>query len=146
MSVVYLSASPEETAALGRRLAPHLPPGPTLLTGELGAGKTTFVKGVAEGLGAAPQDEVTSPTFALVHEYGSPVRLYHLDLYRLENVAETFSLGIEELIDARVPVLIEWGERFVELWPPGTPRIRISDEGSSERRIVVEELSPLVSL
>jgi energy-coupling factor transporter ATP-binding protein EcfA2 len=85
---VFRTASEEETIALGERLAHTLPPGATvLLIGNLGAGKTTLTKGIVQGLGAAPADEVSSPTFTLIHEYGAPPAVYHVDLYRLESAA-----------------------------------------------------------
>lgn len=135
-----VSESAEETIELGRRVGALLPNGPTLLIGNLGAGKTTFVKGAAEALGAAGADEVSSPTFPLIHEYGEPVRLFHIDLYRLESVTEVLGIGIEEILDRPAPALIEWGERFPELWPPGTPRIEIVHDGESRRRILIEGL------
>jgi tRNA threonylcarbamoyladenosine biosynthesis protein TsaE len=136
--VVEETASAEETVALAKRWARKLPAGPVLLTGNLGAGKTTFVKGVVAALGAGEEDEVTSPTFSLIHEYGDPVQLYHLDLYRLDSLAEVYGLGIEDLLDARVPVLVEWGERFPTVWPEGTPVIRFSEQNSGSRRIEFE--------
>ncbi len=78
-----------------------------LLIGNLGAGKTTLVKGIAEGLGAAAADDVTSPTFTLIHEYGDPARLYHIDLYRLEKARQVAAQGIEELFDSDAQVVIE---------------------------------------
>jgi tRNA threonylcarbamoyladenosine biosynthesis protein TsaE len=139
-SAEFLTATPEETIALARRIAPRLPAGPTMLIGDLGAGKTTFVKGVASALDAAPEDDVTSPTFSLIHEYGDPTRLFHMDLYRLESLTEVLALGIEEILDRQVPVLIEWGERFPGLWPPESPAIRFFELPTGQRRIVVEGL------
>jgi tRNA threonylcarbamoyladenosine biosynthesis protein TsaE len=107
----------------------------------LGAGKTTFVKGVAAELLGLPEEDVSSPTFALIHEYGEPVRLYHLDLYRLESAEEVLGIGIEEMIDRPWPMLVEWGERFPELWPRETPAIRIERIGEEQRRILVEGVS-----
>jgi len=133
-----VTSSPEETIALAKRIAGRLPAGPTLLIGNLGAGKTTFVKGVAAELLGLPEDEVSSPTFALIHEYGEPVRLYHLDLYRLETAEEVLGIGIEELMDRAWPMLVEWGERFPGLWPKGTPRISIERMGEEQRLIRVE--------
>ncbi len=133
----FHTASPEETIALARRLAPGLPHGPVLLIGQLGAGKTTFVKGVASALAKITEDEVTSPTFSLIHEYGDPTRLYHLDLYRLESSREVLAIGIEEILDRPVPTLIEWGERFPSLWPSATPTIQISELPNGQRRILV---------
>ncbi len=138
----YATSSAEETVELGRHLGRKLPSGAILLIGDLGAGKTTFVKGVAEALGAASAEEVSSPTFPLIHEYGDPVRLFHIDLYRLESEAEVWAIGIEEIIDRPLPVLIEWGERFPQLWPRETPRIEILHNGESQRRIRTEGILP----
>ena len=114
----YTTNSAEETIELGRRLALELrPPKLVLLRGDLGAGKTTMVKGIAEAFEAASQDDVTSPTFTLIHEYRGPeVSVYHIDLYRLETPRELETLGLDELIaDERNVVLIEWGEKFPKL-------------------------------
>lgn len=129
--------SDEETIALGRELARTvLPPaGLVLLIGNLGAGKTTLAKGIAEGRGAAPADEVSSPTFTLIHEYGDPTRVIHIDLYRLDEARQAAALGIDEMIDdGRALVLVEWGERFPALWPGARTEIRIERaEGASQR-------------
>jgi tRNA threonylcarbamoyladenosine biosynthesis protein TsaE len=123
---VIRTGSEEETITagveLGRRLRPRTL---VLLIGELGAGKTTLAKGIVKGLGAAEPEEVSSPTFTLIHEYGEPVRVYHVDLYRLESAAEAFALGLEELLDEEAVVLVEWGEKFPELWPPERLEVRL---------------------
>src|ERR1051325_6602372 len=112
----YTTSSEGETIALGVQIAHELPRrAVVLLIGNLGAGKTTLAKGIVEGLGAASPDEVSSPTFTLVHEYGD--RVYHVDLYRLDDRAAVGTLGLDELFDREVVVLIEWGERFPELLP-----------------------------
>lgn len=136
MSVhVYRTNSEEETIELGRTLARELPrPAVVLLTGDLGAGKTTITKGIAEGLGAAAAEDVSSPTFTLIHEYGAG--LYHIDLYRLDTDREVASLGLDELFDRDAIVLIEWGERFRALLPPDPIEIRIESDGDS-RNITV---------
>ncbi|MEO8098004.1 MAG: tRNA (adenosine(37)-N6)-threonylcarbamoyltransferase complex ATPase subunit type 1 TsaE [Acidobacteriota bacterium] len=109
--------SEEETIALGRVIARELPPrAVVLLVGNLGAGKTTLAKGILSGLGLAVPDEVTSPTFTLIHEYGNG-RAYHIDLYRLDTAAQVATLGLEEILDRDAVVLIEWGERFPEIMP-----------------------------
>ena len=131
--------SAEETIALGRRLALELPShGLVLLIGNLGAGKTTLVKGIAEGLHAAPADDVTSPTFTLIHEYGDPPRLHHIDLYRLEEARQVAALGIDELLDGESLVVIEWGERFPHLWPAHT-QITLERTSDSARRITIQK-------
>ena len=111
----FRTRSVEGTLELGERIAEMLqPPMVVILRGEVGAGKTTLVKGIAAALGAAAEDEVTSPTFTIVHEYvGTSVRLFHLDLYRLETEEQVAVLGLDEM--AGYPdslVLVEWGERF----------------------------------
>ncbi len=109
-----LTHSEEETIALGRSLRPLLtPPKLVVLTGDLGAGKTTLVKGIAEAFEAASQDDVTSPTFTLIHEYHGPVaNLYHIDLYRVDTPRQLETLGLEDLIAENSVLLIEWGEKF----------------------------------
>jgi tRNA threonylcarbamoyladenosine biosynthesis protein TsaE len=122
---------------LGRRLAGELPPGGVvLLIGNLGAGKTTLAKGIVSGLGAAGPDDVSSPTFTLIHEYGEG-RAYHIDLYRLEEARELESLGLEELFDRGAMVLIEWGERFPRQMPARRTEIRMHAIGDDEREIEV---------
>ena len=135
----YRTASEEDTIALGERLARVLPPrGVVLLTGNLGAGKTTLAKGIVSGLGAAPAEEVSSPTFTLIHEYGNG-RAYHVDLYRLEEPRELATLGLEELFDRDALVLIEWGERFARFLPAERTEIRIRVVNRDEREIEVIE-------
>ena len=130
----FETSSDEETRALGRRLAPQLH-GVVLLIGDLGAGKTTLAKGIVEGLGAAPADEVSSPTFTLIHEYGDPVKLYHADLYRLDTAEQVRRLGIEELFDKPAITLIEWGERFPELIPEDHSEIHFAHAPGETRNI-----------
>jgi tRNA threonylcarbamoyladenosine biosynthesis protein TsaE len=125
--------------ALGERLARALPPhGVVLLTGNLGAGKTTLAKGIVSGLGAAPAEEVSSPTFTLIHEYGNG-RVYHVDLYRLEEPRELATLGLEELFERNAMVLIEWGERFPRFLPAERTEIRIRAVDNDEREIEVTQ-------
>ena len=133
----YRTASEAETVALGERLARELPPhGVVLLIGNLGAGKTTLAKGIVNGLGVAAPDEVSSPTFTLIHEYGEG-RVYHVDLYRLDEPREVATLGLEEIFDRDALVLIEWGERFPRLLPANRTEIRIKWVGGDEREIEV---------
>lgn len=114
----FVTRSPEETIELGRELAKQLnAPVMVLLIGDLGAGKTTLAKGLVTGLGAASEEEeVTSPTFTLVHEYGgaagSVVRVYHVDLYRVETLRDLETLGLEDLLAERAVVIVEWGEKL----------------------------------
>lgn len=120
----FETRSAEETIELGRKIARELPrKAAVLLIGNLGAGKTTLAKGIISGLGAAELDEVSSPTFTLIHEYAGG-RVYHVDLYRLDTPAQVATLGLEELFDREAVVLIEWGEKFRELLP--LPRIVIT--------------------
>ena len=127
----YRTNSEEETIALGRELARLLPrPSLVLLIGNLGAGKTTLTKGVVEGLGVAAPDEVSSPTFTLIHDYGSGV--FHIDLYRLETARELASLGLEDLWDrGDAIVLVEWGEKFRNQLPPADVEIHIEIDGDA---------------
>ena len=115
----HKTRSPNGTLALAETIAELLLPAPKLilLRGDLGAGKTTLVKGIAAALGAARHEDVTSPTFTLIHEYqGRNLRLFHLDLYRLETERELLTLGLEEIAaEADALVLIEWGEKFPSL-------------------------------
>lgn len=129
----------EETVALGARLARQLPRrGLVLLIGNLGAGKTTLAKGIVQGLDAASPDDVSSPTFTLIHEYG---RVYHVDLYRLETAEEVRALGLEELFDRDALVLVEWGERFPEMMPRPRIEIRLEARADEEREITMTELT-----
>src|SRR5438067_5408708 len=125
---------------LGRALARQLaPPKLVLLRGELGAGKTTLVKGIAEAFHAAAQEEVTSPTFTLIHDYRGPeVTIYHIDLYRIETDRELATLGIDDLLrDDRSLVLIEWGEKFPRFAKERDVEIAFTQVGETERRITV---------
>jgi tRNA threonylcarbamoyladenosine biosynthesis protein TsaE len=136
----YFTATEEETIALGRRLAALLPrPCVVLLIGDLGAGKTTLTKGLAHG--AAPPDDVSSPTFPLIHEYGDPVEMYHIDLYRLDSWEQVRTLGIEELYGRHALVVMEWAERFPQLLPAARVEIRIQARDDESRRVDVTELS-----
>ncbi len=135
----YRTASEEETIALGERLASTLPrKGVVLLIGNLGAGKTTLAKGIAHGRGAAEHDEVSSPTFTLIHEYGAGV--YHIDLYRLDEPRQVATLGLDELFDRDALVLIEWGERFPALMPAQRTEIYLRAVGDEGREIEVKEI------
>jgi tRNA threonylcarbamoyladenosine biosynthesis protein TsaE len=128
--------SEADTAAAGRALARDLEPGSVvLLTGDLGAGKTAFVRGLAEGLGVNPAD-VSSPTFTLIQEYrGGRVLLLHVDLYRLDDAREIEELGLDELGE-RAVLAIEWAEKLPRT-PPGAVRVSIEDGGGEMRRVTV---------
>ncbi len=130
---VFETHSEDETIELGRRIGAELPRrAVVLLIGNLGAGKTTLAKGIISGLGAAGVDEVSSPTFTLIHEYGC---VYHIDLYRLEQVEEVASLGLDEIFDRDAVVLIEWGERFPRLMPKNRIEIRLQ-AGPGDSRLI----------
>jgi tRNA threonylcarbamoyladenosine biosynthesis protein TsaE len=132
-SQTFHTNSAEETVALGRSLSPNLH-GAVLLIGNLGAGKTTLAKGIISGLGAAQPEDVTSPTFTLIHEYGEG-RAYHIDLYRLDRAEQVATLGLDEIFDREAVVLIEWGERFPQLLPDDRIEIRIEPLNEESRRI-----------
>jgi tRNA threonylcarbamoyladenosine biosynthesis protein TsaE len=129
--------SEEETAAVGRELAPTLSAGDVLLLfGELGAGKTAFVRGLAEGLGVS-RDDVSSPTFTLIQEYrGGRLPLFHVDLYRIEDPREFDELGLDEIAAAGV-LAIEWAERLPQP-PHDAVRVRMEHAGEDERTVTVE--------
>ncbi|HLK61982.1 MAG TPA: tRNA (adenosine(37)-N6)-threonylcarbamoyltransferase complex ATPase subunit type 1 TsaE [Bryobacteraceae bacterium] len=138
----HRTRSEAETIAFGRQLARELPRrGVVLLIGNLGAGKTTLAKGIVEGRGAATPDEVSSPTFTLIHEFGDG-RVYHIDLYRLDELREVATLGLDEIFDRDALVLIEWGERFPSILPEERVEIRIRTSGDDEREIEITRLSP----
>jgi tRNA threonylcarbamoyladenosine biosynthesis protein TsaE len=140
------SHSEEETRDFGRKLAALLPQKAViLLIGELGAGKTTLTKGIVEGRGAAAAEDVSSPTFTLIHEYGDPVSVYHVDLYRLESPEQARRLGLDDLFDQSALLLIEWGDRWPELMPEYRIEIRLFHETEDSRRIEVSGLSRSVS-
>jgi tRNA threonylcarbamoyladenosine biosynthesis protein TsaE len=132
-----LTSSEEETTAAGERFASRLHAGDVvLLHGDLGAGKTAFVRGLATGLGAPPGD-VSSPTFTLVQEYRGRLTLYHVDLYRLQPV-EVGDLGLDELSEGNAVVAVEWAERWTDA-PAGAWIVRFAIEGEDERLISVAE-------
>jgi len=139
----FTTQSGADTIEVGRKLAGLLkPPQLVLLHGELGTGKTTLVKGIAQALDAADPDEVTSPTFTLVHEYegtqnGKPVKLFHLDVYRLEGERQLETLGLDDLLTQDALVLVEWGEKFKSIVKRATGEIVITSEGGDARKIRV---------
>ncbi|MGA2536522.1 MAG: tRNA (adenosine(37)-N6)-threonylcarbamoyltransferase complex ATPase subunit type 1 TsaE [Terracidiphilus sp.] len=139
----FTTHSGADTIEVGRKLAALLkPPQLLILSGDLGTGKTTLVKGIAEALDAAEADEVTSPTFTLVHEYegtrnGKPVKLFHLDVYRLEGERQLETLGLDELLTPDALVLVEWGEKFKTIKKKSTGEIAITSAGGDARKITV---------
>jgi tRNA threonylcarbamoyladenosine biosynthesis protein TsaE len=139
----FTTKSGADTIDVGRKLAQLLvPPQLLILSGDLGTGKTTLVKGIAQALDAAEADEVTSPTFTLLHEYdgtrdGKPVKLFHLDVYRLEGERQLETLGLDELLTPDALVLVEWGEKFKSIKKKATGEIVIASEGGDVRKITV---------
>jgi tRNA threonylcarbamoyladenosine biosynthesis protein TsaE len=133
----FVTKSEDETVEAGRQLAPSLgADSVVLLLGDLGAGKTAFVRGLAEGLGASPAD-VSSPTFTLIQEYRSGrIPLLHVDLYRLNYPQEVEELGLEELGNGAV-VAIEWAEKLPRT-PPAAISVSIEHLGEGERRVTIE--------
>jgi tRNA threonylcarbamoyladenosine biosynthesis protein TsaE len=131
--------SAEETTAFGRTLAELLaPPKLVLLRGDLGAGKTTLVKGIASAFEAAAEEDVTSPTFTLVHEYRGPrANLFHIDLYRVDTPRELETLALDDLRSDDSLLLIEWGEKFARLQQERDLEISFEREGDSQRRIKI---------
>lgn len=149
----FMTQSSEETILLGRELSKLLvPPKVLILRGDLGAGKTTLVKGIAAALGAAEPEEVTSPTFTLIHEYagrsteaaslGNTVLLYHLDLYRIESQRQLETLGIQDLMTPQSLMLIEWGEKFPSVVAQSNGEIFIETLSGDERRITLKLHAP----
>lgn len=136
----FKTSSAEETIALGRKLAPMLRDARlVLLRGDLGAGKTTLTKGIAEAFEAAEQDDVTSPTFTLINEYRGPERsLFHIDLYRIDTERELATLGLDDLLreDSNI-LLVEWGEKFERLARERDFEIAITHEAENSRTVRV---------
>jgi tRNA threonylcarbamoyladenosine biosynthesis protein TsaE len=133
--------TPEDTRAVGRAIADALEPGDVVaLTGDLGAGKTTLVKGVAEGLGSP--DPVASPTFVLVREYRARIPIHHVDVYRLDRVQDVIDLDLDGMAESGGVVLVEWGDAVEPLLPEDHLRVELTLEdpsGGSEVRTVVVE-------
>ena len=132
-----ITHSPDETIAFGRKLAATLNSGAIVaLAGDLGAGKTQLVKGIASGLGVA--QEVTSPTFTLIHEYpGGKFPLYHIDLYRLDSPDEVLKIGLDEYLDSRGVTVIEWADKFAGLIPAEARWVRLRALEGDMREIEV---------
>jgi tRNA threonylcarbamoyladenosine biosynthesis protein TsaE len=139
----FTTESGADTIEVGRKLARLLvPPHLLILRGDLGTGKTTLVKGIAQALDAAEADEVTSPTFTLLHEYdgalnGKPIKLFHLDVYRLDAERQLETLGLDELLTPDALVFVEWGEKFKSIKKKSTGEIVITSTGGDARKIIV---------
>jgi tRNA threonylcarbamoyladenosine biosynthesis protein TsaE len=137
----FVTHSAEETIELGATLARQLPQSCLLiLEGELGSGKTTLVKGIVSGLGVARQEEVTSPSFTLVHEYGVERKVYHADLYRVEGAKEQATLGLEDLLEQDAMVIVEWGEKLIDQNVSAQVRIHMELLEGEDRRVTIEGL------
>jgi tRNA threonylcarbamoyladenosine biosynthesis protein TsaE len=136
-SRTFHTHSEEETVALGRKLAAELTDNVVLLIGNLGAGKTTLAKGIVQGRNSTRPEEVSSPTFTLIHQYGAEQPVYHVDLYRLDEPREVESLGLGELFAGGNLVLLEWAERFPSLLPVKRAEIRLRALPDDSREIIV---------
>ena len=133
-----VTEAPQETLALARRFASLLKPGSVVgLLGEMGAGKTHFVKGVVEGLGGDPA-QVDSPTFAIINAYQARLPVYHVDCYRLESEEEAWIAGVETCFDGRAVSLIEWPEHIDRLLPGNAIYIRLAHVAEEKRRFTIE--------
>jgi len=133
-----ITRSAEETIAWGRELAKKLkPPVLVLLSGELGSGKTTLTKGIVAGLNAATEDDVTSPTFTLLHVYGSGQKVFHGDLYRIENFHDFETLGLEDVFATPAIVILEWSENFPLKTPWPQIRLHLEHRGGEGRGITI---------
>ncbi|MBU1026122.1 MAG: tRNA (adenosine(37)-N6)-threonylcarbamoyltransferase complex ATPase subunit type 1 TsaE [Candidatus Margulisbacteria bacterium] len=136
MVTEIISGSAEETVELGKKIGESLRPNDIVcLTGDLGAGKTTLIQGIAEGLGV--KDYVTSPTFILINEYQGNLPLFHVDLYRLNDVSEVEDLGIEEYFTRDGVCVIEWAEKLEGLKPKYFHEIKIEVLSENERKLCV---------
>jgi len=134
----YLTDSDKETIRLGQRLGSLLSDGDVVaLVGDLGSGKTWFTKGLALGIGVDQDTVVTSPSFALVNEYEGRYTLYHMDLYRLENLADVLSTGLEEYLHEEGVVVMEWADRWPEILPERCVRVEISILDDHQRDILL---------
>lgn len=136
--MILESNSPEQTQAAARELAQSLPPGSCVaLLGDLGAGKTQFVRGLVEGIGGNIR-AVSSPTFVLLHIYdGGRLRVFHLDAYRVGGAEDFQAIGFEELLEQGGIVVVEWADRVAELLPPGHVRVQLTATGEHQRRIEI---------
>ena len=137
---MVMTRSPRETQAFASKFAKELVPGDVVrLDGDLGSGKTVFVKGLARGLGLADANAVKSPTFVLMHIYKARVPLYHFDLYRLEGAAEIESIGLEEFThDSSAVICVEWAERGAAFFPKSSYRVRLAITGETTRQITIQ--------
>jgi tRNA threonylcarbamoyladenosine biosynthesis protein TsaE len=136
----WITRSSDETIQLGREIGRALaPPALVLLSGDLGAGKTTLTKGIASGMGAADEDEVTSPTFTLVHKYDGRSPVYHVDLYRIADSHDLETLGLEDMFDESAVVIVEWPDKLTMRTDWTVIRIQLEHVSDDMRRIVISD-------
>jgi len=140
MQIRKISHSEEETQALARDFAQDLRPGDILLfEGDLGAGKTSFIQGLALGLGVPETVMTHSPTFTLVNQYPGRVKLVHIDLYRIDHPQQLLELGIEEFMEGDCVLAVEWASKAPDYWPTGAIRVALKSLGSHSREIVINK-------
>ncbi len=143
MSILIETSTHAETVRLGRLLAGLLRPGTVVaLQGDLGSGKTTLVKGIAEGLLGINERDVTSPTFTIMQEYAGSITLYHVDAYRLDSVHDLEAIGFDDCIDGNGVTVIEWAERINEAIPVDALRVSIEHTGEQQRRFLLQASTP----
>jgi tRNA threonylcarbamoyladenosine biosynthesis protein TsaE len=135
-ALVQVTKTPAETERFAAKFAKGLKPGAILLLiGELGSGKTTFVKGLAKGLGISQEVLIHSPSFTLINEYPGKIPLYHVDLYRLDHLREIEELGLEDYLQKKGVVAVEWADRAEKLWPSEAVTVRFKMLPSHQREI-----------
>jgi len=133
-----VSRDAAETQAIGEALGARLGPGAVVAcTGELGAGKTCFLQGLARGLGVT--GDVTSPTFVLINQYRGRLPVHHLDAYRTGSLTELVDLGVEEVLHGDGVTVIEWADKLLPLLPAGTIRVHLEGLGDEPRQITIDE-------
>ncbi|OIO32551.1 MAG: tRNA (adenosine(37)-N6)-threonylcarbamoyltransferase complex ATPase subunit type 1 TsaE [Candidatus Omnitrophica bacterium CG1_02_40_15] len=136
-----ITNSAKETMLIGEKLARKLRPGDIIaLSGDLGSGKTTFTKGIGKGLGVKDPKRINSPTFVLIKEYNGRIPLYHLDLYRLDDLKEIENLAIEEYIYGNGVTVIEWAEKIKSILPEKHISVRLKIKGDNKRKVIIEDL------
>ena len=136
-----ITNSARETMLIGEKLARKLKPGDMIaLSGDLGSGKTTFTKGIGKGLGVKDSKRINSPTFVLIKEYNGRVPLYHLDLYRLDDLKEIENLAIEEYIYGNGITVIEWAEKIKSILPEKHILVKFKIKGDNKREVIIEDL------
>jgi tRNA threonylcarbamoyladenosine biosynthesis protein TsaE len=139
MEKVYRTESPEETQSLGEKLGKTLKHGDVIaLIGDLGTGKTCLTQGIARGVGIAPNEVVSSPSYILINEYNGKIPIYHIDLYRLETAAEIADLGLNEYVESDGICIIEWAERITDGLPDTCIKIYIMWEDENTRSFKIQ--------